>query len=52
VGAVSTRHLSQFNFIERSGAYEELDSDERADYDVAEKDPVAAAENWARRNVE
>jgi pimeloyl-ACP methyl ester carboxylesterase len=52
VAAVSTRHLSQYNFVERSGAYEELDPDERADYDVAKKDPVAAAENWARRNVE
>jgi len=51
-GAVSTRHLSQFNFVERSGAYEELDPDERADYDMAKKDPVAAAENFARRNVE
>jgi pimeloyl-ACP methyl ester carboxylesterase len=52
VGAISTRHLSEYNFVERPGAYEELDPDERADYDVAKADPIAAAENWVRRNVE
>lgn len=45
---VSTRHLSQYNVAERPGAYEELDSEDRTEYDLAHKDPAAAAENFAR----
>jgi pimeloyl-ACP methyl ester carboxylesterase len=48
-GIVSTRHLSQYNFVERPGAYEELNPEDRAEYDVAQTDPAAAAEIAARR---
>jgi pimeloyl-ACP methyl ester carboxylesterase len=49
---VSTRHLSQYNFVERPESYEELDSDDRATYDLAQKDPTAAAELAAQQNAE
>ncbi len=51
-GVVSTRHLSQYNVVERPGAYAELDPEDRIDCDLVQKDPVAAAEDWARRNAE
>ena len=51
-GVVSTRHLSEYNVVERPDAYAELDPEDRTDYDLAQKDPVAAAENWARRNAD
>jgi pimeloyl-ACP methyl ester carboxylesterase len=51
-GVVSTRHLSQYNFVERPESYDELDADERAEYDLAQKDPTAAAERAAQENAE
>ena len=51
-GVVSTRHLSEYNVVERPDAYAELDPEDRTDYDLAQKDPLAAAENWARRNAD
>lgn len=44
VAIVNSRQLGQWNFVERPGAYEELDSDEKAQYDLAQRDPYAAAE--------
>jgi pimeloyl-ACP methyl ester carboxylesterase len=51
-GVVSTRHLSQYNFVERPESYDELDADERAEYDLARRDPDAAAEMVAQQNAE
>jgi pimeloyl-ACP methyl ester carboxylesterase len=51
-GVVSTRHLSQYNFAERPESYDELDADERAEYDLAQKDPAAAAEMAAQQNAD
>lgn len=48
-GVVSTGVLSESNFVERPGAYEELDPEDRADYDLAQKDPAAAAEVISRK---
>ncbi len=44
VGIVSSRHLARYNFGERPGAYAELDPEERAEFDLAQHDPTAAAE--------
>lgn len=44
VAIVNSRHLGQYNFVERPSAYEELDSNERAEFDLAQRDPSAAAE--------
>jgi pimeloyl-ACP methyl ester carboxylesterase len=44
VAIVNSRHLAQFNFVQRPSAYGELDSDERAEFDLAQRDPFAAAE--------
>jgi pimeloyl-ACP methyl ester carboxylesterase len=44
VGVVSSRHLARYNFVERPAALEELDPDDRAEYDLARHDPQAAAE--------
>ena len=52
VGIVSSRHLSQYNFVERPGAYEELDSDDRSEYELAQRDPAAAAEHVAQMSAE
>ena len=51
-GVVSTRHLSQYNVVERPDAYAELDPEDRTDCDLVRKDPAAAAEDWARRNAD
>lgn len=51
-GVVSTRHLSQYNFVERPESYDELKADERAEYDLAQVDPTAAAERAAQENAE
>jgi pimeloyl-ACP methyl ester carboxylesterase len=50
VGIVNSRHLGQYNFIERPAALEELNSDERAEFDLAQRDPSAAAELFAAHN--
>jgi pimeloyl-ACP methyl ester carboxylesterase len=50
VAIVNSRHLGQYNFIERPGAYNELDSNERAEFDLAQADPFAAAELVAAHN--
>jgi pimeloyl-ACP methyl ester carboxylesterase len=50
-GVVSTRHLSEFNFVERPQAYQELDADDRATYDLAQKDPAAAADLAAQQSA-
>lgn len=52
VGIVSARHLAEFNIAERPGTYEELDNEDRAMYDLAQHDPVAAGELAAQQNEE
>lgn len=52
VAIVNSRHLGQYNFIERPGSYEELDSNQRAEFDLAQRDPFAAAELVAAHNPE
>jgi pimeloyl-ACP methyl ester carboxylesterase len=52
VEIVSCRGLAEYNFAERPGAYEELDDEERADYDLAQSDPWAAAEQVAERDAD
>lgn len=42
-GVVSTRHLSQYNFVERPGAYEELDPEERRHH-LARRGPLGLCE--------
>lgn len=44
VGIVSCRALGQYNVAERPGSVEEWTSEERAQYDLAQKDPSAAAD--------
>jgi pimeloyl-ACP methyl ester carboxylesterase len=51
-GIVSSRHLGQYNFVERPESYGELDADDRATYDLAQKDPAAAAELAAQQNAD
>jgi pimeloyl-ACP methyl ester carboxylesterase len=46
-GVVSSRVVAQYNFVERPAAYGELNVEERADYDLAQIDPVAAADRMA-----
>jgi pimeloyl-ACP methyl ester carboxylesterase len=49
--SVSSRHLSQFNVVENPTAYEELDADDRELFDLAQRDPDAAAEadaDWVK----
>ena len=50
-GIVSSRHLSQYNFAERPAAHEELDAAERAEYELAQRDPRAAAEQAGRQSA-
>lgn len=52
VGVVSSRHLARYNVAERPRAYEELDPDERAEFDLVQEDPAAAAEFASKRNAE
>ena len=51
VGIVSSKHLARFNFVERSGAYEELDANDRAEFDLARRDPQAAAKLAAVQHI-
>ena len=44
VGVVSARHLGEFNLAERPEAHDELDDEDRLVYELAQRDPVAAAE--------
>ena len=44
VAIVNSRHLGQWNIAERASAYEELDPEERAEFDLAQRNPHAAAE--------
>lgn len=44
VGIVSCRALAQYNVAERPGSVEEWTAEERAQYDLAQKDPSAAAD--------
>ncbi len=44
VGIVSSRPLARYDIAERPDAYAELDADKRAEYDLAQQDPLAAAE--------
>ena len=48
-GIVSTRHLGQYNFVEQPSTLDELDAEDRAEYDLAQRDPEAAAEMAAQR---
>jgi len=44
VALVSSRALSQWNWAERPGAVEEWDLEERTQFELAQKDPAAAAD--------
>jgi pimeloyl-ACP methyl ester carboxylesterase len=44
VGIVSSVALAKYNYAERPGAYEEWNTEQRAEFDVAQHDPLAAAE--------
>lgn len=50
VGIVSSRHLAQYNFGERPDAYGELSLEEREEFDLAQRDPMAAAELSGKRS--
>lgn len=50
VGIVSSRHLAQYNFAERPSAYGELSPEEREEFDLAQNDPMAAAELSGKRS--
>ncbi|MGH7764287.1 MAG: alpha/beta fold hydrolase [Candidatus Dormibacteraceae bacterium] len=44
IAIVSSKHLARFNFIDRPQAVEELDSNDRAEFELAHRNPLAAAE--------
>ena len=52
VGIVSSRPLAQYDIAERAGAYEELNAEMRAEYDLAQHSPLAAAELAAAHNAQ
>jgi pimeloyl-ACP methyl ester carboxylesterase len=52
VGIGACRHLSQFNFAENPGAYEELSADEHRLFELAREDPDAAAQAAAEADRE
>jgi pimeloyl-ACP methyl ester carboxylesterase len=49
---VSTRHLALYNVGERPESYDELDAESRAVYDLAQQDPLAAAEHCKQQDAE
>ena len=49
---VSTRHLALYNVGERPESYDELDAESRAVYDLAQQDPLAAAELCKQQDAE
>ena len=51
VSIVATRFLAAYNFEERPDAARELDDSERAIYDLARENPVAAAELCAEQDA-
>jgi pimeloyl-ACP methyl ester carboxylesterase len=52
VGIGASRHLSQFNVAENPVAYEELAADDRQLFELAQRDPEAAARAAAEANRE
>jgi pimeloyl-ACP methyl ester carboxylesterase len=44
VGLVASRALSEYNWTERPGARDEWSPEERAEFDLAQRDPAAAAD--------
>lgn len=52
VGIACSRHLSQFNVAENPAAYEELEADDRRMFDLAHRDPDAAARAAAEEERE
>jgi pimeloyl-ACP methyl ester carboxylesterase len=48
----ATRHLAQFNFVENPAAHDELAADDRALFELAQRDPDAAARAAAEANEE
>jgi pimeloyl-ACP methyl ester carboxylesterase len=52
VGIGACRHLSQFNFAENPAAYEELGADDRQLFELARRDPDAAARAAAEADAE
>jgi pimeloyl-ACP methyl ester carboxylesterase len=52
VAFVSSRHLTEYNWAERPGAEEGLDPEERAEFDLAQKDPTAAARLAAQHSAD
>jgi pimeloyl-ACP methyl ester carboxylesterase len=49
---VSTRHLALYNVGERPESYDELDAESRAVFDLAQQDPLAAAELCKQQDAE
>jgi hypothetical protein len=43
VGIGASRHLSQFNFVENAAAHNELAGEDREMFELAQRDPDAAA---------
>jgi pimeloyl-ACP methyl ester carboxylesterase len=52
VGLACSRHLSQFNVAENPAAYKELETDDRRMFDLAQRDPDAAARAAAEEDRE
>lgn len=52
VALVSSRHLTEYNWAERPGAEEGWSPDERAEFDLAQKDPAAAARLAAHHSAD
>lgn len=52
VALVSSRHLTEYNWAERPGAEEGWDPEERAEFDLAQKDPTAAARLAAQHSAD
>ena len=46
---MSTRHLGQYNFVDRPAAIDELGEQDRAEYQAAQSDPAPAAHLAAKR---
>jgi pimeloyl-ACP methyl ester carboxylesterase len=52
VALVACRALTEYNWAERPGAHDELSPEERAEFDLAQKDPAAAAELAVKHSAE
>jgi len=51
VALVASRHLTEYNWAERPGVEEAWDADDLAEFDLAQRDPVAAADLAAQHSA-